>query len=768
MSTASPLAARLYAVAADAPERPFLVADHVVTYGAAAAEVESEAARLAKWGPGNAVVLRAENTRGAVVAFLAAHAAGVPVAPVPPDWTDAHLRDVCELLGTPVVWRGGLAEGPFHGGDAPTVLPGGAALCLPTSGSTGEPRLALRHAGSLLEEGERYVHALAMDGDTWIVSALPLFHAFTLGIALGGTLAAGGTLRLLPEWTPRAAERALRENPGALLPLVPAAARLLCLALRGRSPVPPAGAVVVGAGALQQGLADELGERLGTRPARNYGSTETGATLGTVGEPVSEGVTGRPLPGVEVALTGGASAGALFVRTPIPFLGYLGPEGVDASRVGPDGWFSTGDVARRGADGYFQVTGRLGEALRRGGRTIRPAEVEAAIRTYPGVLDAVVVGRRDDDGEDRVEAHVELAEGSAPRIPQLSRHLDERLERWKQPTAWHFHAPLPRGWSGKVDRRRLNGSGPAAGAAPLLASLASHRVSAATLAASELGLLQALRESPATAAALAARVGVRPQPAAVLLQALAAMGVVRSEPGGVYAPVDGTPAAPAGDLVLLEGVLARTSLSAAALVAVARGGQVPSPWYEDAGAREAYLRLMQRSARAAALQAWRHLPLPPGPVHDVGTPAGEFGALISRAEPGRQVHLIQVDLALPTALPPLAEGAAAIFVHNSLRRMAGDGGDGLLEKFRCTLRADGWLVVSDVFVDGAGTVPWLKPAFALDWLADGTTVLLSGVELGGMLRHAGFGAVRRIPVDAFFEIVVATRDPIEEASHGRD
>jgi acyl-CoA synthetase (AMP-forming)/AMP-acid ligase II len=164
------------------------------------------------------------------------------------------------------------------------------------------------------------------------------------------------------------------------------------------------------------------------------------------------------LPGVETAIVGDMEPGALFVRAAEPFIGYLSPNGIDASPISPDRWYSTGDFATQDAAGWITITGRIGSSLRRGGRFVQPAEVEHALRRHPDVVDAAVVGSPDAEGEDRVEAHVETCNGALIPIESLRQHLASLLESYKIPTAWHFYAELPRTSAGKPDRERLDPS----------------------------------------------------------------------------------------------------------------------------------------------------------------------------------------------------------------------------------------------------------------------------------------------------------------------
>jgi long-chain acyl-CoA synthetase len=392
-----------------------------------------------------------------VLSFLAARAAGLVVIPFAPEATANQWRELGELVGPFYLVDARQEKGVLVNAEGTRrPLPRCVSFCLPTSGSTGLPRLALRSDRSLLIEGERYVRGFAFAPTDRILVALPLCHAFVLGLALGGALASGCTLHLAPRFTPRAIQRLLREGKGSIVPLVPATARLLCEVFHDDG-LAPQGVrhIIIGAGPVSPTLERQVIEQLGRVPARNYGSSETGATLGTTGQVAPDGVTGIELPGVEAAIMGEESSGSLFVRVAAPFLGYLSPDHIDASRVSPDGWYSTGDFATQDTEGWITITGRLGDGLRRGGRFIQPAEVEQAVRSHAGVADVVIIGRRDEHGEDVIEAHIETDTDVQLSIDALRQHAAQFLEPYKLPTVWYCHERFPRTSGGKPDRSRL-------------------------------------------------------------------------------------------------------------------------------------------------------------------------------------------------------------------------------------------------------------------------------------------------------------------------
>lgn len=439
------------------PDGFFLDGDQQLTYRNAAERVAEQARRFRTEANGSPLVIQGPNTVAWVLSFLAARAAGLVVIPLSPEAPPDQWRALGELVGPFHLFDSTQQIGELRNADGKRrPFPRAVGFCLLTSGSTGLPRLVLRSDRSLLTEGERYLHGFGFAPTDRIVVALPLCHAFILGLALGGALVSGCTLHIVPRFIPRLTQRLLREGKASILPLVPATARLLCESFCDDGPAPQGvRQIIIGAGPVSPELEQTVIERLGRVPARNYGSSETGATLGTTGQVVRDGVTGTALSGIEAVIMGEERPGSLFVRMDAPFLGYLSADTIDASRVSPDGWYSTGDLATQDEEGWIHVAGRIGEGLRRGGRFIHPAEVERAVRSHPDVADVVIIGKRDVYGEDVIEAHIETGRDVHPSVDALRQHAAQLLEFYKIPTAWYFHGRFPRTSGGKPDRARL-------------------------------------------------------------------------------------------------------------------------------------------------------------------------------------------------------------------------------------------------------------------------------------------------------------------------
>jgi benzoate-CoA ligase len=121
-------------------------------------------------------------------------------------------------------------------------------------------------------------------------------------------------------------------------------------------------------------------------------------------------------------------------------------------------WLRTGDMLYQDADGYFYFCGRTDDMLKVGGMWVSPIEVEACLVDHPAVLEAAVIGRRDDDGLTKPHAFCVTRDGAtagAELAEALRRYVKQRLAGYKAPRWVDFVAELPKTPTGKIQRFRL-------------------------------------------------------------------------------------------------------------------------------------------------------------------------------------------------------------------------------------------------------------------------------------------------------------------------
>ena len=205
----------------------------------------------------------------------------------------------------------------------------------------------------------------------------------------------------------------------------------------------------------------------------NWWQTETGAIM-IANYPsleVRPGSMGRPVPGIEAGivhpredggvdvLEGADEVGELALRPgwPSMFRGYLNDEARTA-KCFRDGWYLSGDLAKRDADGYYWFVGRSDDVIKAAGHLISPFEVESALMTHPAVSQVGVIGVPDPIAGAVVKAFVELKAGHAPDEAlrrELMAHARRLLGVAVAPREIAFAEQLPRTRSGKIMRRLL-------------------------------------------------------------------------------------------------------------------------------------------------------------------------------------------------------------------------------------------------------------------------------------------------------------------------
>jgi fatty-acyl-CoA synthase len=184
-----------------------------------------------------------------------------------------------------------------------------------------------------------------------------------------------------------------------------------------------------------------------------YGATEAGAIciLGPEDVHRKPGAVGLPVGGMLTKQVDGE----LWVRSPQAFAGYHKSPELTAEAV-VEGWYRTGDVIERDADGYISVVGRLTEQIRTGGEFVAPPEVDLVIQRHPAVADAAVAGVPSADWGEVVTAFVVLRPGLDLDLAGLRAHCESSLAAFKLPRALHIVGEIPRTRStGQVERRTL-------------------------------------------------------------------------------------------------------------------------------------------------------------------------------------------------------------------------------------------------------------------------------------------------------------------------
>ena len=277
-------------------------------------------------------------------------------------------------------------------------------LIVYTSGTTGRPKGAVLRQEALLWNGVMSQHMHSLTSDDHVLTVLPFFHVGGLNIQTTPALHHGATVTIHARFTPEAALETIARQKPSLTVLVPATIQALTedpgWAAADLSSLK---AVATGSTIVPPHLIERITAR-GVPVLQVYGSTETCpiAVYTRLGGDLSrEGSTGLAGLCCEATIMDEAgnelppdSSGEIAVRGPNVLVEYWRNEKATREAL-HDGWFRTGDIGSRDADGYFYVHDRKKNMIISGGENIYPAEVERVLLEHPAVADCGVIGRPD-------------------------------------------------------------------------------------------------------------------------------------------------------------------------------------------------------------------------------------------------------------------------------------------------------------------------------------------------------------------------------------
>ncbi|MFG2729266.1 acyl-CoA synthetase [Streptomyces canus] len=468
-------------------DRPALrFGDRSLTYAQLAAATGALAGRLARY---DRVAVWATAELETAVAVVAALEAGVAAVPLNPKSGEKELGHILKdsrpgLLLVPPGIELPAAVGDLErvdidvhgtGGTAPdsSAQDGDPALVVYTSGTTGPPKGAVLPRRAIATTLDALADAWQWTSDDILVHGLPLFHVHGLVLGILGPLRRGGSVRHLGRFSTDGVARELNDGATMLFG-VPTMYHRIAETLAGDPELVKAlgGArlLVSGSAALPVHDHERITATTGRRVIERYGMTETlmNTSVRADGEPRA-GTVGVPLPGVELRLMeedgspitsyDGETVGEIQVRGPNLFTEYLNRPDATAAAFTADGWFRTGDMAVRDADGYVRIVGRKAtDLIKSGGYKIGAGEIENALLEHPGVREAAVTGEPDPDLGERIVAWIVPEDPqSPPALDELADHVAARLAPHKRPRVVHHLAALPRNDMGKIMKRALHG-----------------------------------------------------------------------------------------------------------------------------------------------------------------------------------------------------------------------------------------------------------------------------------------------------------------------
>jgi cyclohexanecarboxylate-CoA ligase len=480
---------------ADETKAALIVEDRSISYGELRRAAIALSARLAASGirAGDVVLLLGRNSIEAAVGMLACFHRGAVAAPLRPMFGPAQLSALAAQAGAKaLVGFGGeseLEKCRAMSGALPLVLAlrpedtevlvcepaddsrpavpaDELALLLHSSGTTSVPKGIMHSCNTLRYASEALVERWELSARDTNLAICEFGFVGSLVFGYLVTLLSGATAVLLPRWTAEEALRLTEQHRCTYVLYMPTHGADIIRAGRESTRELSSMRVLVAPG-LSEERRTAMHEVFGLPPIADHGLSEVpGHVCHGLSEPWEKVVRteGLPLRGTDVAIIDplgnrvpAGEVGSVVVNGPSRFLGFLANDELTRESLTDDGAYKTGDLGYLDADGHLIYGGRSKDIIRRGGVTLVPAEIEAAIVRHPAVREAAVVPLPDDRLGERACAAIIGEPGSdAPGLTELQEFLPAQgVSKYSWPESVELFDEFPRTPSLKVVKRDL-------------------------------------------------------------------------------------------------------------------------------------------------------------------------------------------------------------------------------------------------------------------------------------------------------------------------
>ena len=472
-----------------------------LTYRQLGARVGGLASRLAdRVRPGDRVLLLERNSFRALEVHFACAALGAILVPLNTRLAAPEVRHIAEETEPVLVLAGERFSGLLPDDHAAIVWPDGDPPGAPnayeklavqsapptvcrspgteiaqifyTSGTTGVPKGVCLTHGNLVASALDAIIALNLNGDDVWLHAAPMFHLVD-AFAIWGVSLVGG-VHALAHFQPENLADTIAASAVTKTSLPPTLIAMACEHLEAGDPrLRSLVRISYGGSPRTEAVHARATGVLGVELLQAYGITETSGIAahqlpgdyragGSAVERARLRSAGRPTASIDLrladddgAIVAADAIGEIQIAGPRVMAGYW--HAPEASRAAiPDGWYRTGDLGRRDADGHVFVVGRKKDMVITGGENVYPSEVENVLAAHPSVAEVAIFGVPSERWGEEVRAAVVLRDGYAASESELLAFCRERIGGYKVPKAIDFrHEPLPTTGPGKVAKHLL-------------------------------------------------------------------------------------------------------------------------------------------------------------------------------------------------------------------------------------------------------------------------------------------------------------------------
>ena len=341
------------------------------------------------------------------------------------------------------------------------------AIIIYTSGTTGKPKGCLLTHGNLIANAQQIADWMGFGEDDQLLTVMPLFHMNAVSVTTMTALYAGGSTVVSPKFS---ASRFWDIIEKYEITSFGSVATMLTMLLERRLPAcsEQAGSLrslrfaMCGSAPVPAEVLKRFEETFGVLVIEGYGLSES-TCRSTFNPPNADrrpGSCGKPI-GNEMAIFDendeplpDGELGEIVLRGPNICKAYFkNPEAT--AKAFANGWFHTGDIGYRDADGFYYIADRKSDMIIRGGENIYPREIDDVLYTHPAIAAAACIGVPDDLYGEDVAAFVVLKDGVSVSEEDIINFCKQHLADYKCPKTVHFLDDIPKGPTGKLLKREL-------------------------------------------------------------------------------------------------------------------------------------------------------------------------------------------------------------------------------------------------------------------------------------------------------------------------
>ena len=380
--------------------------------------------------------------------------------------------------GRVVLWEDFIANSYFYQGNYHEERSGDdPAIIMYSGGTTGAPKAVLLSNLNINAESicDGTMIRQIVPGAS-VLSILPLFHCFGLGVCIHTPLCKGMNCILIPAFSHKQFADIIKKNAPNFIVGVPTLFEALVNTKLKNNELESVTAVICGGDALNQTLRDKVNHYLESHGSNakirvGYGLTEgSGAVCLSPENAFADGIIGVPFPDTDFKIVKNdtfkelpaGEEGEICISGPLVMMGYLNDDAENAQvlRIHDDGktWLHTGDLGYVGEDGLVYFAQRLKRMIISSGYNIYPTHLESIINSHEAVLTSTVIGIDHPHKGQVPKAFIVLKPGYKPG-KRIEREIRELLERnipiYALPTTYEFRDKLPQTKVGKVAFREL-------------------------------------------------------------------------------------------------------------------------------------------------------------------------------------------------------------------------------------------------------------------------------------------------------------------------